>query len=839
MTFLLFLALLIYTLRLNDRIRQLEEKIKSPEREHGQAPVQPSSQSAPHAQDASEQPLAVAAIPPAKESPLSAKSAENIHFEESVQGAAVNEVPVEKPQEVVKTGPTAFDKFVEWVKEDFLVKLGGFLLLIAFGWFVSYAVANDWISETGRILLGFFSGVAIVALGEWRIKKYLHQGGIFLVLGSGIILLTTFAGRELYDLFTPLIALIVIFLSAAYVSFVALRYDNQHLGVAGVVLAMIAPLFVASPEPSLVGLFSYLVVAVLGALWIVYQTGWRLLGAMSLFFVLAYSIPYFIGEVAEADRISALVFANIFALIFFASNLRSMFVELTQLGRAHIWTAVGTGLYIVTWILTTAEDFEKSFLLLLWMILFGGAAYLAVHNSEKKQPFYIYLMVSLVCLAAATANELTGGALVVAYTIEVTAMVFGIYSVLKDSGMALRVAFLFAGPVILSFNTIVNYTESNVIFHKDFTTLLVLLLSFLGLGLYLKASHIRNKEDKTLDVLASAILLGFIVYLGVLTGLELSGGVLMVVYAFEVMILMFSGYFLYQDSRVVTFLSVLYTIPAILSLNVIANYTNETEILHADFSSLFMLLVISTMIAFVFRSKAHEKDDLMLRQISNLFFSVSIAYLLVITALELSGPALLVVLSLETVLLVIMARFMFGTFVAVRNMSLLFIAPVIVSSASLISSSWNDGVIHGDFFALLTLTVSLLGVGSFLHATSKEDDDPNLVFTLAGAGVLYILFLIWLVFHALFENDIGTMISLIVYTILGLIAFVKGRISDNTLLKYGGGTLIGFVVGRLLLIEVWDMELTGRIITFFVIGVLLVMTAFIGRKKNNVEKEMP
>ncbi len=42
---------------------------------------------------------------------------------------------------------------------------------------------------------------------------------------------------------------------------------------------------------------------------------------------------------------------------------------------------------------------------------------------------------------------------------------------------------------------------------------------------------------------------------------------------------------------------------------------------------------------------------------------------------------------------------------------------------------------------------------------------------------------------------------------------------------------LGFVVLRLLTVDVWKMELTGRIITFLLVGALLMSTAFLVRKR--------
>jgi uncharacterized membrane protein len=71
----------------------------------------------------------------------------------------------------------------------------------------------------------------------------------------------------------------------------------------------------------------------------------------------------------------------------------------------------------------------------------------------------------------------------------------------------------------------------------------------------------------------------------------------------------------------------------------------------------------------------------------------------------------------------------------------------------------------------------------------------------------------------------------VIYTIIGIISYLYGLAIGKRVLQLYGGTLIGFVVGRLLLVDVWRMELAGRIVTFFLIGALLVSTAFLGKKK--------
>jgi uncharacterized membrane protein len=85
------------------------------------------------------------------------------------------------------------------------------------------------------------------------------------------------------------------------------------------------------------------------------------------------------------------------------------------------------------------------------------------------------------------------------------------------------------------------------------------------------------------------------------------------------------------------------------------------------------------------------------------------------------------------------------------------------------------------------------------------------------------------------SDDVATTVSLIVYTVLGLSFLVLGRINESKSWQLCGGVLLGAVVLRLLLIDVWQMDLVGRIITFFVVGTLLISTAFIKKVKKGTD----
>jgi uncharacterized membrane protein len=390
-----------------------------------------------------------------------------------------------------------FNRFTEWFKEDWLLKLGALLLLIGFGWLTSYAFMNNWIGPMGRIAFGIIAGLVFVVLGWWRIKKYIHQGGIFLVLGSTVILLTVFAGREIYDFFTPISALAIMFISTAFVALASVKYSSNSLALSSLILAGIAPLLVRVSSLGDIWLFSYLFVVTLGAVWIVTMTGKRELTIAALSIFAIYSIPHF-SPFNNSEMSTLLLFAYAFATLFFITNTLGI-IKLREKNITYdTITAFGNGLLLLVWISVGAGDEWKSLIMSFWMVVFSVGAFAVFVITKKREPFYVYAGVGVAMLAAATAVELNGAALTIAYTIEVGLLSLISYLLLKDIKIIDKLSFLFVGPIILSLSSMDSGLWSNGFINKDFFVLLVLsvVLSALGAFFFVSVPNDEQKETK-------------------------------------------------------------------------------------------------------------------------------------------------------------------------------------------------------------------------------------------------------------------------------------------------------------------------------------------------------
>jgi len=501
--------------------------------------------------------------------------------------------------------PSSQNTVGDWLMEDILLKLGALLLLIGFGWFVSYAFMNNWVGPVGRISLGLLAGVAVLGVGTWRIPTYKHQGSVFLVLGSGVILLTLFAARELYEFLTPMVSLALMFMSVVYVALMSVLYKSNNLALAGLLMAAIAPHLTNTPEPSVLGIMSYLLVVVVGTVWIVRMTGNHVLTFAAVIMMVLYSLPFMGGGVAVLDERVALFFSFIFAAIFFVANTVSIIMVQTEKARkTHLATAVATGLYLVMWISMVVSPAMQSLAYVFWMLVFSVGTFFVFTQTENKIPFYLYGAVALSFLFAATAAELSGPVLTLAYTIQVAAIAL--------------------------------------------------------------------------------------------------------------------------TSR--------FVLPAKVS----------------------------------------------------------------------------------------------------QSLGWLFGLPILLSLESFVARSWDTGFLHADFL-ILSISCLSLGLVGLIYMVTKQDDDSSsyLAGTLLGISFFYFVSLVWLVLHSVLIGDVATTLALIIYTILGVGLLVIGRLNESKYIQSFGGVLLGAVIIRLFVIDIWQMNMVGRIITFFAVGLLLISTAFMGKKKSN------
>ncbi len=388
-----------------------------------------------------------------------------------------------------------FSVFFTWFRKDWMLKVGALFLLAGMGWFVTYAFMENWVGPLGRITLGYALGICFLLYGWKKMSDttFMKKAAVFFVVGASIIILTTYVARAVYDMFSALTVVSITFLTSAFVSLSAVRYEKM-LGYAGLILGSIAPLLSGSHDNNYILLFSYLAVVILGSHIIVHLTGQRGIIFAGLLVVAFYSLPYMTTNMSprpvckyvypvtnqgatysspsyecttpaapQIDYGALLLFAYGFAAIFFLASvigiLRSSAMGSFQTEKTDLLTAVGTAFYLIAWVLRAGPSGYKGMILIAWMLVFVVGAFLLFKKVKERSAFYTYALVGIVLLGTATGIELDGLVKLIAFTLEAAAIVVGTLYLLETEATALTMTGTFIVPIFYSFRYILDKME--------------------------------------------------------------------------------------------------------------------------------------------------------------------------------------------------------------------------------------------------------------------------------------------------------------------------------------------------------------------------------------------
>ncbi len=178
----------------------------------------------------------------------------------------------------------------EWVLGgNWLARIGILALIFGIGFFLKLAFDNDWIDETGRVVLGLVTGLALLGAGEYSSRRYAAWARAVTGGGIAVLYLSIFAAFSLYYLLPALDTLGASLLVTAAAAGLALRYESRAVAVLGIVGGFVAPLLLAGSLAEQWVLLTYVLVLDLGVLALAAFRNWRwftllgLVGSLILF----------------------------------------------------------------------------------------------------------------------------------------------------------------------------------------------------------------------------------------------------------------------------------------------------------------------------------------------------------------------------------------------------------------------------------------------------------------------------------------------------------------------------------------------------------------------------
>src|SRR5438046_5475941 len=161
--------------------------------------------------------------------------------------------------------------------------VGIVVLVIGLSIGVKYAIDNQLISESTRIILAYLAGI-VLYLFSWRLKKKYQLFSAILFSGAvASLYFTTYAAFVYYGFFSFAVTFLVMGGLTFYTAFEAMRYNRQEIAVLGMVGAYGIPFLISANAERADLFFSYIILINIGVVYLSFKNKLKVMGQFALF----------------------------------------------------------------------------------------------------------------------------------------------------------------------------------------------------------------------------------------------------------------------------------------------------------------------------------------------------------------------------------------------------------------------------------------------------------------------------------------------------------------------------------------------------------------------------
>ncbi|SEL83499.1 Predicted membrane protein [Aquimarina amphilecti] len=219
-----------------------------------------------------------------------------------------------KIKQIVKPkGKSNLEKFIG---ENLISKIGVIILIIGVAIGAKYSIDNELISPLTRIILGYLTGIGLIAVGMKLKKKYENFSAVLVSGAMAILYFITFLAYSLYGLIPQLFTFGLMVVFTIFTVFAAVQYNKQVIAHIGLVGAYAVPFLLSDGSGKVAVLFSYMAIINVGILIISFKKYWKPLYYSS--FILTWLI-YFSWYAIDYETDIHFGLAFTFLLVFFAT----------------------------------------------------------------------------------------------------------------------------------------------------------------------------------------------------------------------------------------------------------------------------------------------------------------------------------------------------------------------------------------------------------------------------------------------------------------------------------------------------------------------------------------
>ncbi len=243
---------------------------------------------------------------------------EIVRLREELRGREGEDAP---KLQVAKAEATDWEKFIG---ENLISKIGIAILVLAIGFFVKYAIDNDWIGPVGRVGIGLLCGAILIGLAHRLPSQYKAFSSVLIGGGLAVLYFTIALAYHQYHLFGQTTAFILMLVITAFSVVLSILNNREELAIIALLGGFVTPYLVRNGIGDYELLFTYLLILNTGLLVIAYYKAWRLLNGLAFGFTVVLFASWLAGLPDNAGRsvyYGGAAFATAFYGLFFIVNV--------------------------------------------------------------------------------------------------------------------------------------------------------------------------------------------------------------------------------------------------------------------------------------------------------------------------------------------------------------------------------------------------------------------------------------------------------------------------------------------------------------------------------------
>lgn len=404
----------------------------------------------------------------------------------------------------LEPGPSFFERHPDlekFIGENLINKIGIAILVLAIGFFVKYAIDNNWVGPIGRVGIGVLCGGILIGIAHRMRNSYKAFSSVLVGGGLAILYFTITLAYHQFHLFNQLTSLIILIVITCFAVALSLLYDRQELAIIALVGGLASPFMVSTGEANYNGLFIYMVILNAGLLVIAYYKSWRVLNATAFGLTVLVCLPV-LNSLTGSNYITGFIYTSILYLIFFAINVANNIREnkkfiASDFSILLINTALyfAAGLYLLT--AMHHEDMRGLFSVCLAVVNLLLSFVLFKNKKVDINVLYLLIGITLTFISLTAPIQLNGHYITLFWAAE-TVLLYWLF--LKSEIRLIKLASLLVwGAMIVSLlmDWSSLYASSsltlNIIANKGFiTSLIAAVSSYLLYLLIMKDEHTQT-----------------------------------------------------------------------------------------------------------------------------------------------------------------------------------------------------------------------------------------------------------------------------------------------------------------------------------------------------------